>query len=208
MLTDGWTEKRTPISHPATSRCDNKQSVFWNNLYWCTRLPLTKENGWVILTLARYFWAKHLGSNHHLPALPALHATFYLYHTLSAEASDSSASLLVVGTWHKIMETGIRFYSWLVASFLSDQTIQFTSFLWHNLDITQNYCIETKMLERSTGRERTERAGKTKIMICGMGLDLLQSSGKSVALEWAATAPSATAASTGCTRNALGSSAW
>ena len=53
-------------------------------------------------------------------------------------------------------------------------------------------------------------AGKTKIMICGTGLDLLQSSGdfhaSSVALEWAAS--SAMAASTGCTRNAVGSSAW
>ena len=47
-------------------------------------------------------------------------------------------------------------------------------------------------------------AGKTKIMICGTGLDLLQSS---VALEWAATASAAMAASTGCTRNAVGSSA-
>ena len=52
-------------------------------------------------------------------------------------------------------------------------------------------------------------AGKTKIMICGMGLDLLPSSGECpcVALEWAATAFSATAASTGGTRNAVGSSA-
>ena len=52
-------------------------------------------------------------------------------------------------------------------------------------------------------------AGKTKIMICGTGLDLLQSSGEfpctAVALEWAATASSATATSTGCTRNAVGS---
>ena len=44
-------------------------------------------------------------------------------------------------------------------------------------------------------------AGKTKIMICGTGLDLLQSSASfhapSVALEWAATASSAMAASTG-----------
>ena len=45
-------------------------------------------------------------------------------------------------------------------------------------------------------------AGKMKIMISDMGLDL------SVALEWAAAASSVTAASTGCTRNALGSSAW
>ena len=54
-------------------------------------------------------------------------------------------------------------------------------------------------------------AGKTKIMICGMGLDLLQSSvsshALSVALEWAATASSAKAVSTGCIRSAVGSSA-
>ena len=54
-------------------------------------------------------------------------------------------------------------------------------------------------------------AGKTKIMICGTGLDLLQSSddfhAPSVALEWAATASSATTASTGCTRNTVDSSA-
>ena len=58
-------------------------------------------------------------------------------------------------------------------------------------------------------------AGKTKIMICGAGLDLLQRTScriqasfhaPSVALEWAATASSAVAASTGCTRNAVGSS--
>ena len=44
-------------------------------------------------------------------------------------------------------------------------------------------------------------AGKTKSMLCGMGLDL------SVTLEWAATTISAKAASTGCTRNVVGSSA-
>ena len=46
-------------------------------------------------------------------------------------------------------------------------------------------------------------AGKTKIMICGTSLDLLQSfHAPSVALERAATASSARAASTECTRNA------
>ena len=49
-------------------------------------------------------------------------------------------------------------------------------------------------------------------MICGTGLDLLQSSDEFhvlfVTLEWAATESSAMAASTGCTRNAVGSSAW
>ena len=52
--------------------------------------------------------------------------------------------------------------------------------------------------------------GRTLIMICGMGLDLLQSStsshAPSVTLEWAATASSSLAASTGYTRNAVGSS--
>ena len=56
-------------------------------------------------------------------------------------------------------------------------------------------------------------AGKTKIMICGTGLDpstcrvQVSFHALSVALEWAATASSAMAASTGCTRNAVGSSA-
>ena len=52
-------------------------------------------------------------------------------------------------------------------------------------------------------------AGKTKIMICGTGLNLLQARfhALSVALEWAATVSSAMAASTGCTRNAMGLSA-
>ena len=45
-------------------------------------------------------------------------------------------------------------------------------------------------------------AGKTKIMICGLVQDLT-----SVALEWAATASSVKAVGTGCTRNAMGSSA-
>ena len=54
-------------------------------------------------------------------------------------------------------------------------------------------------------------AGKTKIMICGTRVDLLQVQvsfhALSGTLEWAATASSAMAASTGCTRNAVGSSA-
>ena len=53
-------------------------------------------------------------------------------------------------------------------------------------------------------------AVKTKIMICVTGLDLLQNSGEFhalfVALVWAATASSAKAVSTGCIRNAVGSS--
>ena len=52
-------------------------------------------------------------------------------------------------------------------------------------------------------------AEKTKIIICGTGLDLLQTSSHAlfVTLEWAATASSAKTVNTGCTRNALGSSA-
>ena len=60
-------------------------------------------------------------------------------------------------------------------------------------------------------KELRVNAGKTKIMICGLGLDLLQSSGEFPCtvcrLEWAATASSAMAASTGCTRSAVSSSA-
>ena len=71
-------------------------------------------------------------------------------------------------------------------------------------------CQEALNLERSNGGKRTEDTGKSKIMICGTGLDLLQSSGEfhvpTVTLEWAATASSAMAGSTGCTRNAVGSS--
>ena len=40
-------------------------------------------------------------------------------------------------------------------------------------------CQEALDMERSNGEERTEsKSGKTKIMICCMGLDLLQSSGE------------------------------
>ena len=45
-------------------------------------------------------------------------------------------------------------------------------------------------------------------MTCGTGLDLLQSSSEFSCAVWAATASSATAASIGCTRNAVGSSAY
>ena len=58
----------------------------------------------------------------------------------------------------------------------------------------------------------TVNAGKMKMMICGTGLDLLQGSDEFlvlyVALEWAAKESSGMAASTGCTRNAVGSSGW
>ena len=54
-------------------------------------------------------------------------------------------------------------------------------------------------------------AGKMMIMICGTGLDLCRVQASchalSVALELATTASSAMAPSTGCTRNAIGSSA-
>ena len=56
--------------------------------------------------------------------------------------------------------------------------------------------LEECVRRLSTWREAMEEkglrvnAGKTKIMICGTGLDLLQSHVLSVALEWAATASS------------------
>ena len=65
------------------------------------------------------------------------------------------------------------------------------------------------VLERSNGGEGLRvNAGKTKIMICGMQSSCrVQASFHVpfVTLEWAATASSAMAASTGCTRNAMGS---
>ena len=62
-----------------------------------------------------------------------------------------------------------------------------------------------------TWRESIEEKGlRVNAGICGTGLDLLQSSGDFpcavCALEWVATASSSTAASTGCTRNAVCSS--
>ena len=60
-------------------------------------------------------------------------------------------------------------------------------------------------------RKDRVNAGKTKIMICGIGLDLLQRSGEfpcAACRTGVGSNKSATAASTGCTRNAVGSSAW
>ena len=73
-------------------------------------------------------------------------------------------------------------------------------------------CQESLDLERSSGGEKTELMQERQRLICGTVLGLLQSSDEvhvlSVALEWAGTESSALAASTGCTRNAVGSSAW
>ena len=74
-------------------------------------------------------------------------------------------------------------------------------------------CVRRLLTWKGAMEEKGLRvnAGKIKILICGMGLDLLQSSGEFnalfVAMEWAATASSAKAVSTGCMRNAVGSSA-
>ena len=57
-------------------------------------------------------------------------------------------------------------------------------------------------------KELRVNAGKTKSMICDTGLASCRVQASfhvpSVALEWAATASFAPAASTGCTRNAVG----
>ena len=74
-------------------------------------------------------------------------------------------------------------------------------------------CVRRLLTCKEAIKEKGLRvnAGKTKIMICGTGLDLLQVQASShvlsVALEWAATASSAKAVSTGCIRSAVGSSA-
>ena len=73
-------------------------------------------------------------------------------------------------------------------------------------------CQKALDLERSNGGKRLRvNAEKMEIMICGMGWTACRVQASfhvpSVALEWAATASSAMAASTGCTGNAVGSSA-
>ena len=73
-------------------------------------------------------------------------------------------------------------------------------------------CQEALDLERSNGGERTEskcRKDEDHDLWYGPGLLAEQASFHVpfVTLKWEATASSATAASTGCTRNAVGSSA-
>ena len=74
-------------------------------------------------------------------------------------------------------------------------------------------CVRRLLIWKEALEEKGLRvnAGKTKIMICGTRLDLLQSCSHalSVALERAATASAsfAKAVSTECTINAVGSSA-
>ena len=69
-------------------------------------------------------------------------------------------------------------------------------------------CQEALDLERSNGGLKVN-AEKTKIMICGTGLNLLQSSGEFPCAVCrtgvGSNTSSAMAASTGCTRNAVGS---
>ena len=79
--------------------------------------------------------------------------------------------------------------------------------------ITWGMCQEALDMERSNGEERTEsknRKDKDHDLPYGTGppAEFRCFHALSVALEWAATASSAMAASTGCTRNAVGSSAW
>ena len=79
--------------------------------------------------------------------------------------------------------------------------------------IAWGMCQEAIDLERSNGEERTEskcRKDKDHDLRFGTGppAEFRRVSMRCLALEWAATASSAMAASTGCTRNAVGSSAW
>ena len=73
-------------------------------------------------------------------------------------------------------------------------------------------CVKRLLTWKEAMEEKRLRvnAGKTKIMICGTGMNLRQARfhAPTVAMEWAATASSAMPATTGCTRNAVGSSAW
>ena len=71
--------------------------------------------------------------------------------------------------------------------------------------IAWGMCQEALDLERSDGEERTKSKCKKDWTSCRVQASF---HAPSVALEWAATASSAMAASTGCTRNAVGSSTW
>ena len=76
--------------------------------------------------------------------------------------------------------------------------------------IALGMCQEALDMERSNGAERTEskcRKDKDYDLRYGTGPPA-EFRRVSVALEWAATASSSMAASTGCTRNAVGSGAW
>ena len=72
-------------------------------------------------------------------------------------------------------------------------------------------CVRRLLTWKNAMEEKGLRvnAGKTRIMICGTGLDLLQSSGElpCAVCRTGATASSAKAVSTGCIRSAVGSSA-
>ena len=70
-------------------------------------------------------------------------------------------------------------------------------------------CVRRLLTWKETMEEKGLRvnAGETKIMIFGAGLVQASFRVPSVALEWAAIASSAMAASSGCTRNAVGSGA-
>ena len=79
--------------------------------------------------------------------------------------------------------------------------------------IAWGMCQESLDLERSNGGERTEskcRKDEDHDLWYrpGSPAELASFHVTSVALEWATTASSAMAASTGCTRNAVGSSTW
>ena len=73
--------------------------------------------------------------------------------------------------------------------------------------ITRGMCQKALDLERSNGKERTERPRSWSVVqawtCCRVQASFHE---PSVALEWAATASSAMPASTGCTKNAVGSS--
>ena len=77
----------------------------------------------------------------------------------------------------------------------------------------ESECVKSLLTWKKTKKMKGLRvnAGKKKIMICGTGLDSCKVQASfhvpSVALEWAATASSAMAASTRYTRKAVGSSA-
>ena len=109
----------------------------------------------------------------------------------------------------------IYYYAWSLVTWVPLWGSLGGSVCWwpcYHLWITQGMCQEALEMERSNGGEKTESKCRWKKKdhdsvvqawtSCRVQVSFLA---PSVALEWAATASSAMAASTGCTRNAVGS---
>ena len=116
-------------------------------------------------------------------------------------------SLLCLLLFIIVLET-LSLDSTLGSSWRTCMPMTLLSLLNHSRNVSGGSLLGKKQWRRKD----QVNTGKTKMMICGTGPDPCRVQASfhqpSVALEWAAAASSATAASTGCTRNTVGSSVW